>query len=251
MLNIFLLLFLIFLSIYKYITLNICATFTTLFYWFKFLQNIFHLFLLRFSFFCSFLFFLVSTPQTFLFFFILLILSHQLTTPKTFPTLTASFSNLFLLSSPSHTGHTPTITTSPFHRTSVHLLLNPFRPRITPTAAHFFRPRTMLNVRTPAYTRLLLTTTFYYWYFRATTRSSVTLRCSTFMLSTLSTSSLRAFSFVGNDDIHPPVAYFFLFFFFLSLFCFWSYNPLDQIISFFLFYTVLRVGWSFNLFVFI
>lgn len=229
MLNIFLLLFLIFLSIYKYITLNICATFTTLFYWFKFLQNIFHLFLLRFSFFCSFLFFLVSTPQTFLFFFILLILSHQLTTPKTLPTLTASFSNLFLLSSPSHTGHTPTITTSPFHRTSVHLLLNPFRPRITPTAAHFFRPRTMLNVRTPAYTRLLLTTTFYYWYFRATTRSSVTLRCSTFMLSTLSTSPLRAFSFVGNDDIHPPVAYFFLFFFsliilFLIIQSSWSNN---------------------------
>lgn len=185
-------------------------TFIILFYyvWFKFsysLQNIFHLSLLRFYSFFSFLFFLVSIPQTFLFLFTLLILSHQLTTPKTLPsTLTASFSILFLLSSPSYILHTPTITTSPFHRTSVHLLLNPFRPRITPTAAHFFRPRTMLNVRTPAYTRLLLTTTFYYWYFRATTRSSVTLRCSTFMLSThctFSTSPLRAFSSVDNDGI--------------------------------------------------
>ena len=46
----------------------------------------------------------------------------------------------------------------------------------------FFRPRTMPNVRTPAYPPLLLTTTFYYWYFRATTRSSVALRCSTFTL---------------------------------------------------------------------
>lgn len=155
----------------------------------------------------SFLFFSFLYPhlKLFFFFFTLLILSHQLTTPKTLPsTLTASFSILFLLSSPSYILHTPTITTSPFHRTSVHLLLNPFRPRITPTAAHFFRPRTMLNVRTPAYTRLLLTTTFYYWYFRATTRSSVTLRCSTFMLSThctFSTSPLRAFSSVDNDGI--------------------------------------------------
>lgn len=113
----------------------------------------------------SFLFFSFLYPHLKLFFFLftLLILSHQLTTPKTLPSSpTASLSILFLLSSPSYTLHTPTITTSPFHRTSVHLLLLPFRPRITPTAAHFFRPRTMLNVRTPAYMRLLLTTTFYY-----------------------------------------------------------------------------------------
>lgn len=105
----------------------------------------------------------IHTSNFFFFPFTLLILSHQLTTPKTLPSSpTASLSILFLLSSPSYTLHTPTITTSPFHRTSVHLLLLPFRPRITPTAAHFFRPRTMLNVRTPAYMRLLLTTTFYY-----------------------------------------------------------------------------------------
>lgn len=138
-----------------------------LFYlWFKFLyslQNIFHLSLLRFSSFFSFLFFLVSTPQTFFFLFILLILFHQLTTPKTLPsTLTVSFSILFLLSSPSYTLHTPTITTSPFHGSRWISFSTPFVLESLPPRHIFFDPErcwTCVRLRTRGYYLLLRFTT--------------------------------------------------------------------------------------------
>lgn len=174
----------------------------------------------------SFLFFSFLYPHLKLFFFLftLLILSHQLTTPKTLPSSpTASLSILFLLSSPSYTLHyshhhnlslPPNVGASP--SPSLSSSNHSHRGTFFSTPNDAERAYACVHAVTTYYYVLLLILPGYYAQQRNFTLFHLYALHSPHLLFALSLP-------LNNDSI---LQWHIFFLFSLLLLCFWSYDPL-------------------------